>query len=89
MPIDSFLKVGESWRDRLLTEVMGGLYNSIGSTIILEDKGGTICDVVKFYPPDMKENKMTYGFDVKFPDDHIVNHLEFSVECTGWEIKCQ
>lgn len=83
--IDNYISVGKSLRDRKVKEVMHALYEQVETTITLLDNEE--CEVVKFTPPTLREEGWNYGFDVKFKDSEILNHLEFSVTCTGWEIK--
>jgi hypothetical protein len=88
VPLDLIIREKQSQRDRRLLEIMEALFARLpdkpGNTaadFTLAD--GTECRIVKFAVPRERDGKLWYGFDVKL-DRGPLDHLEFSVECSGW-----
>jgi len=89
IPLETFFSEGTSQKDRVLQDLHDFLFACLpdrevaGLTFVLEN--GTECFVKKFSPPRCDDTRgIVYGFDVAF-DRGPLSHLEFMVECTGWE----
>ena len=88
VPLDIYIQEGASQCERMLQDVMTALYERLpdhGDKPNLTLADGTKCRLVKFSEPQKRDGHWTYGFDVQFQEGHALNHIEFSVGCSGWE----
>ena len=88
VPLESYVNEAASQKDRVLGEVMQLLFDAMPDDLKKKQdftlSDGTKCYVKKFYGPHENFNgEQAYGFDVVFKNHPALNHLEFTVTCTG------
>lgn len=86
LPVGHIISEAQSQKNRLVEEVMHLLYALLPTEKqVLEMADGTKCYLRAFSPPKVRsDGNLAYGFDVILESHPAIDHLEFSVRCTGW-----